>query len=168
MDNEPLFLESQHFRQIWLWIILMGTDSLFIIIAAKRLFSDHQVMEKSMSVSGLLILTTTLLLIAIMFYIMNLDTIIREDGIYVRFYPFQLKYKCYQWNKLDQCFVRKYNPIREFGGWGIRGYGKNRAVNVSGNNGIQIRTIEGYRLLVGTNKANEASTVLQKTGHWKT
>lgn len=55
----------------------------------------------------------------------------------------------------------------DYGGWGFRFglFGKGRALNVSGNKGIQLVLTDGTRLLIGTNKPDEARQALQLIGH---
>ncbi|WP_204320176.1 hypothetical protein, partial [Klebsiella oxytoca] len=74
----------------------------------------------------------------------------------------------YPWDKINQSFVTQYNAIGEFGGWGLRGLGKNKAFNISGDKGIQIVTQDGSKILIGTNKADEAMEVLKQLGHLTT
>jgi hypothetical protein len=55
---------------------------------------------------------------------------------------------------LNECFARKYRPILEYGGWGIRcGWKGGRAYNVSGNEGVQLVFKNGKRLLIGSKEA---------------
>ena len=58
----------------------------------------------------------------------------------------------------------------EYGGWGLRYgfFGKGRALNVSGNTGLQIEFNNGKRLLIGTNKPRELKEVLTKLNQIKT
>jgi hypothetical protein len=44
--------------------------------------------------------------------------------------------------------------------------GGNRALNMSGNKGIQLVTIDGLKMLIGTQKADEVTQILQKHGWW--
>ena len=64
---------------------------------------------------------------------------------------------------MEQCYVRKYSPLREYGGWGVRGsFGKNKAYNVKGNQGIQIELKKGGKVLVGTQRKTEAQQVIDR------
>jgi hypothetical protein len=51
--------------------------------------------------------------------------------------------------------VRTYSPLREYGGWGIRGPRKRRAYNVSGDEGVQLVLVDGCVVLIGSQRANE-------------
>ncbi|MBJ2175825.1 hypothetical protein JBL43_16340 [Aureibaculum sp. A20] len=67
------------------------------------------------------------------------------------------------WNDISKVYVRKYNAITEYGGWGFRGYifkTGGKAFNVMGNKGIQIVLKNGKKMLIGTQKEVEAERIL--------
>jgi len=169
MNNEILFNEKQHFRQWWLWLILLGVNGFFLFGIFKQVVGGQPFGDKPMSNTGLLISTALSILLTIMFISFRLETNIRKDGIYVRFFPFQMKFKCYRWNTLTKSFVRQYSPIAEYGGWGLRFglFGKGKAFNVSGNKGLQLEFTNHKKLLIGTNKPNELTEALNKIGQLK-
>jgi|LakMenE01Jun11ns_1017448.scaffolds.fasta_scaffold9900096_3 hypothetical protein len=101
-------------------------------------------------------------LIMITIYIMNLYTRIDEEGIHYKLFPFILKEKTITWKEMKNIYVREYSPIGEYGGWGLRGLGSNRALNIYGNIGIQIEFLNGDKLLIGTNKKEEADIAINK------
>ena len=102
----------------------------------------------------------------VLFYFTRLETEIRRDGIYFRFPPFIRKTRIYRLEDIKQCYVRKYNPIMEYGGWGYRMAGKKSgtAFNVSGNMGVQIELKNGKKILLGTKKPDEIREALKKAG----
>jgi hypothetical protein len=58
--------------------------------------------------------------------------------------------------------VRKYSPIKEYGGWGFRyGFKNGKAYNISGNMGLQLILKNGDRILIGTQKPEELETYLK-------
>lgn len=116
MDNKIYFSEKQRFKQIWLWIILLGTNLLFIFGLIKQVFFGQQFGDKPESDTELIIATTLTLFLSLFFFNMKLETKIKTDGIYVRFFPFQLKFEYYPWGKLNKVFVRTYNPMGEYTG----------------------------------------------------
>lgn len=169
MNNEILFCEKQHFRQWWLWLILLGVNGFFFFGILKQVVGGQPFGDKPMSNTGLLISTSLSILLTMMFISFRLETNIRKDGIYVRFFPFQMKFRCYRWNTLTKSFVRQYSPIAEYGGWGLRFglFGKGKAFNVSGNKGLQLEFTNHKKLLIGTNKPNELTEALNKIGQLK-
>lgn len=104
------------------------------------------------------------------FLLMNrLETQITTTGIKVRYFPFHLRYKLYPKKIIGLAYVRTYEPIAEYGGWGLRLglFGRGKAYNIVGNKGIQLVFTDGSKLLIGTQKPDEADAVLQKAGYLK-
>ena len=92
--------------------------------------------------------------IVVLFWVNRLEAEVRADGLYIRFFPFHLRFKRFGAEDLSECFARKYRPILEYGGWGIRfGWKGGRAYNVSGNEGVQLVFKNGKRLLIGSKQA---------------
>lgn len=164
MSNEILFIERQKFKQCWLWLILLGVNGLFLFGVFKQVIAGQQFGNKPMSDTGLLIVTGLAILLTLLFKNLRLDTQIKRNGIYVRFFPFHLKFKHYAWDTLTKSYVRQYSAITEYGGWGLRLglFGKGKAYNVSGNIGLQLEFSNNKKLLIGTNKPDELTETLNK------
>lgn len=169
MDNEVLFSERQKFKQWWLWLILFGINGLFLFGVFKQVIGGQHFGNKPMSNTGLLIATGLTILLTLLFINFHLDTQIKKDGIYVRFFPFHIKFKHYAWDGLTKSYVRQYSAITEYGGWGLRLglLGKGTAYNVSGSKGLQLEFKTNKKLLIGTNKADELTATLNKIGQLK-
>lgn len=167
MDQTVLFSEKQRFGQAWIWILLSGLTAFFIFGLVRQVYLHQPFGDKPLPDAGLVFLVSFFLLLHYLFFSFRLESQIRTDGIYVRFFPFQTKFRHYHWQQLAQVYVREYRPVAEYGGWGLRGSGRNRALNVSGNKGIQLETLDGYKLLIGTNKAEEVSELLKRLGYWR-
>ena len=109
------------------------------------------------------------LILPLLFLLFRLETRISNEGIHVRFFPFHLTYRFYSWETIRLSYVRSYNAIAEYGGWGIRFgiFGKGKAFNVSGNRGLQLEFMDGRKLLIGTNRPEELDKVLKQLGKEK-
>jgi hypothetical protein len=162
MDSKILFSETQHFTQTWLKAILAVVNGLLVIGFVVQVVLGHAIGNNPMTDTSLILTTFSMLLITSMFFFIRMDTLIKKDGIYVRQVPFHSLYKVYHWEDLTQSYVRQYSPLGEFGGWGMRGVGKNRAFNISGDQGIQLETKNGAKMLIGTNKPDEATEILKQ------
>jgi hypothetical protein len=162
-QNPVLFYERQRFRQFWLWALLLGV-SVFMVWKAYNLETEGR-MIGPFNVE-LLIGAGFCIVIATLIFSCFLETTIRKEGIYVRFFPFHVKAKYFSWDTLSQAYVRKYNALLDYGGWGVRYglFGKGSAYNVSGNKGIQLVFKDGSKLLIGTQKPTEAEEALAKAG----
>jgi len=149
-DAMPVFEETQHFSQIWLWV-LMGIELVIILIAF--ITSGQPLWTAAM---GLGAVTLTMALLSSL----KLYTRIDADGVHFRMTPFHFREQKIPWEDIDQIHVRKYSPIMEFGGWGIRMGINKKAYNVRGNDGIQIVKKNGRRVLIGTQRPEEAARQL--------
>lgn len=113
---------------------------------------------------GQLIVIASILPVFLLFYFLRLKTEIDERGIHFQFLPFQFSKKTILWNDMENCHVRTYNAIKEFGGWGYRtSFGRGgKAYNVKGDKGIQIVLKTGKKILIGTQKEADAKEVINR------
>ncbi len=57
-----------------------------------------------------------------------------------------------------------YRPVRDYGGWGIRGFGRRRALNVRGDRGVLIVRTNGSTLMIGSQRPRELLSALAQAG----
>ncbi|MCB0283353.1 MAG: hypothetical protein KDF60_12285 [Calditrichaeota bacterium] len=165
MENDVLFFEQQRFNQWWLKAILISINVLPIYALYYQLVLDKPFGNNPLSSVGWIIIGLATLAFTYFFFSQKLETKIKNDGIYVRFFPFNMQFRHLDWNSISKMFVRKYKPIAEFGGWGIRYSitGKGKALNISGNWGLQIIFKDDKKLLIGTQQAFQLAEVLKAT-----
>ncbi len=60
-----------------------------------------------------------------------------------------------------RAYVRQYDPLREFGGWGIRGKAENRAFTFRGKEGVQLELRSGKKVLVGSHQAQGLAAAIR-------
>jgi hypothetical protein len=167
LENEILFSEKQKFKQWWLWAILLIVNGILLVGIFKQLITGQPFGDKPMSNLGLLLTAIPLLLITLLILNIRLDTLIKKDGIYVRFFPFHWSFKKFSWDMIATSYVRQYSPLLEYGGWGMRIglFGKGKAWNISGDKGLQLEFTNQKKLLIGTNQSEELAATLEKIGH---
>jgi hypothetical protein len=97
------------------------------------------------------------------FWQMRLITRITTEGIYVRFIPFHFKEQFYSWDSIESAQVRTYDPLSEYGGWGIKyGFnGQGKVYNIAGDQGLQLVFKSGEKLLIGTQKPVEIQAAVR-------
>ena len=160
-DDGWLFSESQRFTQWWMWVLMIGGSiAVLAIIIRAGFFNDE--LEPTREIMVLIALVALLLAILLVYFI-RLDTKINESAVYYRFFPLHQQFRLREWSQVDKAFVRKYNPILEYGGWGIRlGLsGKGWAYNIAGNKGLQLELKNGKKCLLGTQKSDELQRVIE-------
>jgi hypothetical protein len=157
-----IFTETQRFTQWWLWLIIIGVAGLHVYGLYQQFYLGEPFGDNPASDEMLLVFSSIPVLLILFFVALRLDTRVDAEGVHYRFFPFQIKYKLKRWDELEKAYVREYKPIHEYGGWGIRGWGKDKARNVSGNMGLQLELKNGDRLLIGTQKGQEMESVVSE------
>lgn len=157
-----IFKEEQRFTQTWLKIILAISLIVPIIVVSKEYLEENSKITTNEFILTLVGITAS---VAFIFFI-KLKTSIDEKGIHYQFYPFHLKMKLIKWEAIKKAQVRTYDPISEYGGWGLKGGSfwnkeKGKCVNISGDIGIQVEFKNGKNLLIGTQKKEKATHVLK-------
>lgn len=60
--------------------------------------------------------------------------------------------------------VVRYRPIRDFGGWGIRGSGRNRAWTARGDQAVLLHLTDGRRLHIGSDVPHRLAERIRAIG----
>jgi hypothetical protein len=167
MNNDIVYYERQRFRQWWLWLLMAGVNVIFIAGCVEQLFLGHPFGNNPLSDTALIIVSASVFLLAVILLYTTLNTVINKEGIFVWFHPFQLRKKYFSWEEIERVYIRKYNSIKEYGGWGYRGgfsIKGGTAYNIYGNIGLQIILKNGNKLLIGTNNPDGITEILKKIG----
>ncbi len=157
------FEENQRFKQVWVWIVLLGVSAIVLYTVPSAII--HQSEENPISTTNAIVLVVSVLFVIgllALFFFARLTTKINNDVIEITYRPLMLKPKVFRWDEIDEAFVRKYNSLWEYGGWGIRYSWKGRAYNTSGNKGLQLILKSGRKVLIGTQKPEELEAFLKK------
>ena len=140
-----LFEETQKFTQWWLWVSLLGPFLISLIIDSKNISISYLV------ISGVIILFISCLRLRIK---------IDPQGLHYQFFPFHLKSYTIKYDQIDKFEALIYNPIFDYGGWGIRYRIKGRAYSVSGNKGVKVYLKNGKNILFGSQRYKEFEKTL--------
>ena len=156
-----MFKEIQRFDQWWLRLLLI----VILCIAISPLVMDYDtvILSRFELASVILSILVILGLFIGFWYIFKLETTIDETGVTYRFVPFHIKSRFRSWAEIKSATVRKYNPIREYGGWGYRiSFTKRKALTTKGNRGIQLVFQDGNELLLGTQHPDKIIAILKQ------
>lgn len=151
--QEPTFSEKQRFRQWWLWVLLLIGPGFFLWILVQQVglgvpfgrnpAPDHLLIPLSLILGfgpALFMFTT------------GLDTEVNDQGVQIRFRPFHRRWVTFPFDTIEEATALTYNPLRDYGGWGIRYGKKGKAYNVSGNTGVLLVFKDGSSLLIGSKR----------------
>lgn len=158
MITESFYLEKQKFNQKWIKVILY-----FLLIFT--FFISILIYTKETSTIIAFIPFWIFALLFILFKKMELILAINNENISYQFIPFHFKIRRINKNDIMHISLNNYNPISDFGGWGIRFGRKGKAYTVNGNFGVQIKTCGNKNILIGTMKPKEVFLVLKEKGY---
>src|SRR4051812_15810876 len=113
MERTTEYYETQRFTQAWVRIILVGCLLLGIIVSGILVYSTR---------NGVLALLPVVICSAIFALMRSIKMVvdINEETISYQFFPFQLKKRVIQKGEISQLSIDKYDPLGDYGGWGIR------------------------------------------------
>lgn len=84
---------------------------------------------------------------------MGLITEVRQDAVHVWLWP--LFWRTIRYDDIVEAEARKYRPLAEYGGWGMRWGIGGQCWNVSGDVGVQLVLRNGKRVLIGSLESEE-------------
>ena len=162
--NTINFKEEQRFKVWWAWLGVVALNLLFIYAIVQQVIIGKSFGTKPVADYVLILIEVLLLLLFLFLLSIKLKTRITDEGIFYRFYPFQFKEQTIEWHELRDAYIRQYNSLYEYGGWGIR-YGSpkvGQAVNTSSSSskGLQLQFINGKLLLIGTARPEELQLII--------
>ena len=160
-----LFTESQNFRQLWIWLLLIlsallgavGIEVAYNSVPAEKLGNFFWVQ--------VLVVVVAFSLPILLLYVCRLTTSITEHEVTLNFFPFHAfgGPKRIPLADISKAYAREYSPIGEFGGWGIRWVGRGkRAYNVSGNRGVTLELKDNSTILIGSQRSDELEACLKQ------
>lgn len=155
-----IFKEEQKFNQLF---VIVGLTMAIIITSIAAFQGWQEISEKNFiaklgRISGVIIV----LLVGVLFIFLKFKTRVDEIGIHYQFSPFQFSFKTIPWSSISKCYIRKYEAISEYGGWGMKySFFKKRGkcYTSKGNIGLQLELKNGKKILFGT----QLKDALQKT-----
>jgi hypothetical protein len=158
--NKILFREEQQFREWWRTIIVLISivpAIITLVYSLMRLNGNNDPFGRSSMPVPIIVIFLIFLLTSLWVYFSyKLEVWINEEGINYRFFPLIYKNKLISREEIQRYEIRKYNPIFDYGGRGIRhGFGRKwgRAYIVSGNTGLQLYLTNGKKVLFGTQRS---------------
>ena len=91
---------------------------------------------------------------------MTLVTEVRPEGLYIRFKMLWPE-RIIPFSHIVKVEAKRYRPILEYGGWGVRGLAPVKAFNVSGNRGVLLSLTGGQSLMIGSQRPDQLAAALQ-------
>lgn len=155
------FRETQRFRQPWLRAVLILPGLPLLYGAYRQFILGRPWGDRPSPDAVLAALLAGYVLFVAWFLSLKLVTEVRERELYVKFV------RLWPAERIPVAQIRRaaavtYRPLRDYGGWGVRMGRKGMAYNVSGNCGVELELIDGRRLLIGSQRAEELARAIEE------
>jgi hypothetical protein len=162
-EPEATYREVQPFRSWGVWLIVLGVATLAWGTLIQQIGRGRPVGTNPMSDWGVIVLWIVMGIgLPLLFWFMRMDTEVRPDGVVIRWFPFTRR--TIRRDEIMRVEARTYRPMREFGGWGIRGwpFDGRRAYSVSGNQGVELRLQDGNLIMIGSQQPAELEAAIRQ------
>lgn len=157
------FHEVQRFTQWWILLIVVGIAVLMWVAFIQQIVLGNE-FGSNPAPDALLIVFFLIFGLGMpwLFSVANLRTVVRGGGVYVRLFPFHLHDVHIAADSIASARAGQYNPLLDYGGWGIRMGRGGRAYNASGNQGVRLELSDGKHLLIGSQRAPELAAAIER------
>ena len=145
----PIFYETQRFRQVWIWAILLGITGIAVGTMGYQLLNNPET-----NIAELIIPVGILVFVNGIFFSMRLTTRLDASSLTFTYFPF-LRKKVYPFSELVSMELIAYNGLLEYGGWGIKWNGDCWSYTTGGTHGILVKT-KDKKFLLGTQNPEKA------------
>ena len=155
------FHEEQKFRQWWAWLLVAGAAVLGWWGFIKQIVLD-QTWGTKPGPDWMIVLTWLLTGIGLPLFILSVKLVVTVsvERVEIIFRP--LTRRVIPVDQIARFRARIYSPLGEYGGWGLRGLGNNRAYNISGNRGVELVLKDGRIVLIGSQREEELAEEIGK------
>ncbi len=159
-QSEADFLEVQHVRRGWMWFILIFAYTGLGMMAVRHLSYQQTAGQSLLTLPSIIFIACLLALVAVLIYNCRLTTIIGGKGIAYRFSPLHLHRRFIAWEDIEELYLREYDALSEYGGWGMKFGSGGKAYTVKGKYGLQLQTTDGRKILIGTQRPIELERLI--------
>jgi hypothetical protein len=158
------FQEEQRISMWWVWLAVLVPAGIMANIFVEQIICRRPHGEHPGPDWVLWVMTVFLCLcVPALLWILRLTVTVKSDGVHIRYYPFVNR--TIPFSDIRAFQARRYHPIREFGGWGIRsGLGKKSAYNAKGDLGVELYLHDGRSIMVGSQQHGELAAAIRKHG----
>lgn len=162
-DGEVLYREVQRPRMWWVWLAIVVAPLLAWWAFIQQVVLGEPWGDEPASDLAVwaLFLGFGLAWPALFLVWLRLLTEVTADEVRVRLRPFNFGWVRFPIGEIESAEARRYRPVREYLGWGIRWGPSGRAYNLNGNEGVQLVLTSGRRVLIGSERAGELESAIR-------
>ena len=161
------FEEEQGFRQSYLVVLLLGVMAVCTALIGVHLYY-RLVLDRpfgkpmpDLALAGLCLLWSVGIFVPLMVMFASLTVRVNEQRVWIQFWPL-MKARTIPLVQIAAVEARDYNPIGDYGGWGIRRSRRlnHQVYNVRGHRGVLLTLRAGPAVMIGSQRADELAAVI--------
>jgi hypothetical protein len=156
-----MFKEEQRFRQWWIWAIVLVVAALGWWGFVQQIVLGEPFGNNPASDWAVWLLWVFVGLgLPALFAFIRLAIEVTADEVVIRYRP--LMKRRILLADIERVNARTYKAVREYGGWGIKGWSfKSVAYNISGDRGVQLTLRDGRRIMLGSRRPDELAQAIE-------
>lgn len=102
--------------------------------------------------------------LAVRAVVRGMRVIVDDHGLLIHLGSIPLLHRRVSFDEILAVEAVRYRPIREFGGWGIRGLGKKKAWTARGDRAVRLTLTDDRQLYVGSDKPQRLAERIRTVG----
>lgn len=161
MSNDIRY-EETHTLPRWTWIICAVFVIFFWGIVYVQLGLSKPVGSKPMSNVGVVVFACIFgLILPLLLVLIRIRIQVGKDTLIIRIIPFYRK--TFELQRIQLLTIEEVNPLKQFGGWGIRLNGEAVGYIFNGTGAIKLKLIDGSTYVISSNNPVDFHRVLKDT-----
>ncbi|MCX6650973.1 MAG: DUF6141 family protein [Methanomassiliicoccales archaeon] len=149
------FRELKYYRPWWFVLIILLASGLAWWAAVTQLVMGEPWGNNPASDEFVLVFFIGFgILFPLIMFNMHL-TITVSDAVYIKLWPFMPRARMLSPRDIDSYQAMDYDPLSDYGGWGIKGTASDRAYNVSERRGVKFNLRDGRKVMIGSQRAEQ-------------
>lgn len=158
---DVIYREVQSRKPLWMWAVVGGIALLAWALFMVQVVGGRPVGSKPAPDPVVWVLAVICgIFVPLMTHAMRLIVEVTPAEVRVRFIPVWSRRIPVE--RIVRAEARRYRPIAEYGGWGIRyGMGQGWAWTLAGTEGVQLELEPGGKLLIGSEHAEELARAIR-------
>ena len=154
------YRDVQRTRPWWLVLLTLLPTSLIWSGAGWQMFIEGTWGSDPASDAWLTILFIAIGIVLPLLLLNLRLTVVVTDRIAIRFFPFMPRARVILPDEIRQHQATKYDPILDYGGWGIKGTRMDRSYNMMGDEGVKLFLKNGRTVLIGSQRPADLDTAI--------
>jgi hypothetical protein len=145
--------EEQHFHGALMGLLLVAM--VFVVVTVVAVFSSRPGDALLLAIAPVVVV-----LVASLISLSHLDVDVTDQGVSIAF-RYLWPTRRIRFAEIVGLEVRRYNPLLEYGGWGVRLGPRGWGYMTTGNEGVQLRLRKGIPVLIGSARPRELEAAIR-------